>query len=154
MERVKKAFSKSAFITAVCFSLSIFVISVCFSLAGLTLYPIMVTETGICFLILGVITFVRLYVDGNRWFLNKPFILKSLIFMPFYLISVLVLDYFLVKELNGIYKLWLMIMYAVLFFVVFSIVQVIRYFILKVKTDAINDALNEFQKEHGWDEKE
>ena len=48
----------------------------------------------------------------------------------------------------------LLLIYALLFLVVFTIRQLIEYFICKAKTDEMNDALTEFQKEHSWDEEE
>ena len=49
---------------------------------------------------------------------------------------------------------WMLIFYAGLYLVVFTVKQLIEYFRYKAKTDLMNDALVSFQKEHNWDEDE
>ena len=93
-------------------------------------------------------------VASSKWALGKPFILINLLFMPLYLVIALVLAMDLVKDVDGLPKGWLLVMYAGIFLIVFSVKQFISYFTYKAKTDLMNDALTNFQKEHKWDEEE
>ena len=79
--------------------------------------------------------------------------------MPLYLVISLTLALDLAKEAinnsgSGLFRLSLIILYAAIFLVTFTVRQLIEYYIRKKKTDEMNDALQSFQKEHSWDEEE
>jgi hypothetical protein len=44
-----------------------------------------------------------------------------------------------------------LLLFAVMFVITFTIAQTITYFVKKARTDKMNDALNEFHKEHQED---
>ena len=96
----------------------------------------------------------RVLLASSRWALGKPFILVNLLFMPLYLVTALILAMDIIKDVEGLPKGWMLIFYAGLFLVVFTVKQLIEYFRYKAKTDLMNDALVSFQKEHNWDEDE
>ena len=86
--------------------------------------------------------------------MNKPFILLNVMFMPLYLVTVLIFAMDLTNGLYGNDRWKVLVLYAVLFLCTFSIKQLIDYLRYKAKTNVMNDALNDFLKEHEWDEKE
>ena len=153
-ERFKNIVKKSFSIAAICFSLGILFIGIGFSFFGIYIEPVNIIRIWIGFFILGVITIGRSAFDVTQWARSKPFYVKNILFMPLYLIVALVMAMSLVKGQGDIMSLPLMILYAVIFLFVFTIRQFIEYFIQKAKTDKMNDALEEFQKEHSWDEEE
>lgn len=74
--------------------------------------------------------------------------------MPLYLAVALILVMDIVADMGVTPNLPLIVFCIVIFVVTFTIRQLIEYFIQKAKTDKMNDALIEFQKEHTWDEEE
>ena len=157
--RSKNAIIKAFSIAAACFSMSILFISICFALAGVYIAPINLIKIWATFFVLGIITVARIMIDSSKWALSKPFYVKNIIFMPLYLVISLTLALNLAKEAiensgSGLFRLSLIILYAAIFLVTFTIRQLIEYYIRKKKTDEMNDALQVFQKEHSWDEEE
>ena len=152
--RIKAAIIKSISRVAVCFSVGILIISVMFAIGNISLEPVQLLKIWIGFFILAIVNFFRLMVSSSKWAMGKPFILTNLFFMPLYLVTALVLAMDLIKDVEGLPKGWMLVLYAGIFLVVFSVKQFIEYFSYKAKTDLMNDALNSFQKEHKWDEEE
>ena len=152
--RIKAAIIKSISRVAVCFSVGILIISVMFAIGNISLEPVQLLKIWIGFFILAIVNFFRLMVSSSKWAMGKPFILTNLLFMPLYLVTALVLAMDLIKDVEGLPKGWMLVLYAGIFLVVFSVKQFIEYFSYKAKTDLMNDALNSFQKEHKWDEEE
>ena len=99
-------------------------------------------------------TFFRILLDSSKWAMSKPFYVKNIIVMPLYLAVSLFTAMDISREVDEFPRFSLLLIYALLFLVVFTIRQLIEYFICKAKTDEMNDALTEFQKEHSWDEEE
>lgn len=153
-ERFKDIVKKSFSITAICFSMGILFIGIAFSFFGIYMEPMNIIRIWSGFFILGIITIFRSLSDYTQWARSKPFYLKNIIFMPLYLIVALVMAISMVKGQGVEVSLFLVIIYSSIFLVVFTIRQFIEYFIQKAKTDKMNDALTEFQKEHSWDEEE
>ena len=116
--------------------------------------PLNIIKIWMGFFILGVITIIRSVFDTTKWSRSKPFYVKNILFMPLYLIVALTMAMGIVKGQGELLSIPLMILYAVLFLIVFTIRQLIEYFLQKAKTNKMNDALKEFQKEHSWDEEE
>ena len=152
--QVKAALTKAFSIVAVCFSMSILFIGVfcavtSFSVEGLELVKIWLT-----FFILGGITFFRIMIDDTQWAKSKPFFVKNIIFLPLYLVVTLIMAMSIVGMQEILARPYLVLIYAVIFLVTFTVRQLVGYIIEKAKTDLMNDALDSFQKEHSWDEEE
>ena len=152
--KIKYALTKSIVIGALCFSMSTIIVSIVFALCNIQLDPVMVLKMCITFSVLTIFTFFRIWVGVSKWAMGKPFILLNLIFMPLYLVTALIFAMDITRDIYGCDRWKLLIIYALLFLVVFSIKQVIGYLRYNAKTNLMNDALSEFQKEHRWDEKE
>lgn len=152
--RIKNAIIKSISRVAVCFSVGILFMSIFCAIGNISIEPIELIKLWIGFFFLIIVNFFRLMVASSKWALGKPFILINLLFMPLYLVIALVLAMDFVKDVDGLPKGWLLVMYAGIFLIVFSVKQFISYFTYKAKTDLMNDALTNFQKEHKWDEEE
>ena len=153
-ERFKNIVKHSFSMVAVCFSMGILFIGVGFSFFDIYIEPVNIIKIWMGFFILGVITIIRSVFDTTKWSRSKPFYVKNILFMPLYLIVALTMAMGIVKGQGELLSIPLMILYAVLFLIVFTIRQLIEYFLQKAKTNKMNDALKEFQKEHSWDEEE
>ena len=147
---ILKAFSRAG----VCFSMSILFTGIICCFLNESIPPVIIVKMWITFFILGIITIFRIMADSSKWALSKPFYVKNIVFMPFYLIVSIFFAMSVVESEDMISRTLIFIFYAALFLVAFTITQVISYFIIKAKTDKMNDALIEFQKEHSWDEEE
>ena len=153
-KKIKMAFTKAFSLAAVCFSMSILFIGVSLSFSNAFIAPIILVKIFITFFILGIFTFFRILLDSSKWAMSKPFYVKDIIVMPLYLAVSLFTAMDISREVNEFPRFSLLLIYALLFLVVFTIRQLIEYFICKAKTDEMNDALTEFQKEHSLDEEE
>ncbi len=153
-ERIKKIVKESFSIVAVCFSMGILFIGIGFSFFNINIVPVNIIRIWMGFFILGIITIIRSVFDATNWARSKPFYVKNILFMPLYLIVAIAMAMGIVKGQGVIMSMPLMILYAVIFLIVFIIRQLIEYIIQKAKTNKMNDALKEFQKEHSWDEEE
>ncbi|MBO4864227.1 MAG: hypothetical protein J5517_07665 [Eubacterium sp.] len=157
MDRIKNAVTKSFSRVAICFSLSIIFVSIIFAFGNIFIDPVMMLKVWITFFLLGIFNVFRILVSTSKWALDKPYILPNLLFMPLFMITALALAMNLIKDVdfNGMFdKRWLLLIYAGLFLIIFSVKQFIDYYRYKAKTDLMNDALISFQKEHEWDEEE
>ena len=152
--KIKSAFIKAFSIVAICFSMSILFIGLIFSLLNVYIEPVYIVKIWVMFFILGIITIFRIMAESSRWALSKPFYVKNIVFMPLYLIVSVITAMDIAGNTEIIPRSYLIILYAFVFLVAFTIRQVVGYIIEKAKTDKMNDALIEFQKEHSWDEEE
>lgn len=153
-KRILFALAKSLSIGGLCFSMSMFLTCIVFAYENLTMDPVMILKMWITFFVLTIYTFIRIWVGTSKWAMNKPFILLNVMFMPLYLVTVLIFAMDLTNGLYGNDRWKVLVLYAVLFLCTFSIKQLIDYLRYKAKTNVMNDALNDFLKEHEWDEKE
>ena len=109
----------------------------------------------ITFFVLGILVFIRVLADTSKWAMGKPYIVKNIIFMPLFLLVSLIFAMDVSRQDGQILPDFTRLpVYAGVFLLCFTIVQVIGYFITKAKTDRMNDALLEFRKEQKWDEEE
>ena len=152
--RFKTALKNSFSLAACCFSVSIFLVAIFYSIGNLSLPPVAIVKIGILFLILGSFTVVRTMFGNTRWAMDKPFYIKSLIFMPLYMVVSIAFALSILRSEGVQPNMKYVIFYAAIFLVTFTIRQFVEYFKEKAKTDKMNDALKEFQKEHSWDEEE
>ncbi len=152
--RIKNAILKSVSIAAISFSVGILFMSIALAFGNIYIAPIKILKVWMAFFLMGIFTFFRIMFDTSKWALSKPFIIKNLLFMPLYLVTALVLAMDLIKDEVELAKGSLLLIYAGIFLVVFSVRQFIEYFRQKAKTELMNDALYNFQKEHKWDEEE
>lgn len=137
-------------ITAGTFILSIVLMSVGSLIDGNMISPVNILMVFGMFIVIGVINFFRVYIDGTRWARSKPSVIKNFIFAPVYFVIAMA---YIVWLYGGMY---LNILFAIgtVFLAVFLIMQLISYFAAKKVTDRMNDALKIFLKEHEGDEQE
>ena len=153
-ERFKNIIKKAFSTTAIGFSMGILFYSITFSLSDIYIKPVHIVKIWIAFFIIGLLSVVRLTFGETNWCRSKPFYVKNLIFMPLYLLTALILVIDIVRDMGVSLDLWMIGIYIAIFVVTFTIRQLVEYFLEKAKTDKMNDALKEFQKEHSWDEEE
>ena len=152
--RFKTALKNSFSLAAICFSVCIIFVSVTFSITNSYIPPMVIVKAGILFIILGGFTVARAMFGNTKWAMDKPFYIKSLIFMPLYMVVSLAFAVSILRSEGIQPKMLYVIFYAFVFLATFTIRQLVEYFREKAKTDKMNDALKEFQKEHSWDEEE
>ncbi len=149
-QRLKKACAKAFSITAACFIVSIVLVSSVHAVCGWWIESSMIVAMCILYAVIWLLTVIRMYIDGSRWALTKPYIVKNLIFMPLYLAVTMV---FVVYVFGG-FDLVTVAVSAGAFLAVFTVMQVITYVRYKAATDGMNDALRQYQKEHSGDGQE
>ena len=152
--QVKAALTKAFSIVAVCFSMSILFIGVFCTVTSFSVEGMELVKIWLTFFILGGITFFRIMIDDTQWAKSKPFFVKNIIFLPLYLIVTLIMAMSIVGMQEIMARPYLVLVYAVIFLVTFTVRQLVGYILEKAKTDLMNDALESFQKEHSWDEEE
>ena len=152
--QVRAALAKAFSIVAVCFSMSILFIGVFCTVTSFSVEGMELVKIWLTFFILGGITFFRIMIDDTQWAKSKPFFVKNIIFLPLYLIVTLIMAMSIVGMQEIMARPYLVLVYAVIFLVTFTVRQLVGYIIEKAKTDLMNDALESFQKEHSWDEEE
>ncbi|MCR5226936.1 MAG: hypothetical protein K6E27_06975 [Eubacterium sp.] len=152
--QVKAALTKAFSIVAVCFSMSILFIGVFCTVTSFSVEGMELVKIWLTFFILGGITFFRIMIDDTQWAKSKPFFVKNIIFLPLYLIVTLIMAMSIVGMHEIMARPYLVLVYAVIFLVTFTVRQLVGYIVEKAKTDLMNDALESFQKEHSWDEEE
>lgn len=132
------------------FSITVVLIAGAFAAGGEAIQPSMIGRVSALYVTLFVLTLIRIRVADTAWAKDKPYVLINIMFMPLYLIvSLLWLFAF-----NPFFELREMPLLAGIFLVTFTVAQTIVYFCKKNDTDRMNDALNEFLKEHRENEYE
>lgn len=147
--RLKRAFMKAFIVTSACFILSVVLFSVVSAVCSWQIEPMMLVSMFIMYVVIWGLTVVRMYIDESRWALSKPYIIKNLIFMPFYFVVAMLFVVFVF----GVDILTIGVS-AGAFIAVFLVTQIIVYLRSKMNTDLMNDALRQYQKEHLGDEQE
>ena len=154
-EIIINAVKKSVSRVSVCFSLTALFISILLTFNGEDIEPVVLIKLWIAFLLIGVIVFFRTLADTSRWAMGMPFIIKNLIFMPLALIVAVTFALDVSREAGQFLPDFTKLpVYAGVFLVGFTIVQIVNYLVSKAGTDRMNDALLEYRKEHKWDEEE
>ena len=149
------ALKKSISRAAILFSLTALFIGIIYTFEGAAIGPVVLIKLWITFLVAGILIFFRVLADSSKWAMGKPFIVKNLIFMPLFLLVVLIFALDVSREEGQVIPDFTKLpVYAGIFLICFTIAQIIGYFRIKAKTDLMNDALLEFRKEHKWDEEE
>lgn len=148
--KVKMSLIRSIPITAGAFILSIVLFSVGSIIDGTWINPISILKLFVIFILIGVVNFFRILIDGSRWSMTKPSVVKNFIFAPIYLILALTLVVWITES----WDVGFLALVGVVFMIVFMIGQTISFLIAKSKTEKMNDALKIFLKEHEEDEKE
>ena len=153
--KIKIILQKSISRAAICFSISALFVGIIYAFEGTLIGPVELIKLWITFFVLGIIIFLRILADSSKWAMGKPFIVKNLIFMPLALAVTLIFAMDVSRQENQIFTDFSkLLIYAGIFLLCFSIVQVISYFVTKSRIDRMNDALLEFRKEQKWDEEE
>ena len=145
--RIKQAFRKAFPLVSGVFSASVVLLAGISALYGELIYPEIVFRLFLVFVMLYFLTVIRMYVAGTRWACNKPYILVNIMFAPLYFLLA-VLGLFTGNAYLGTSDL---LIYTLMFIISFTIAQLVVYVYKKANTDKMNDALNEFQKEHQED---
>jgi hypothetical protein len=148
--KIKTSLLKSLPITAGNFIVCIVLFSIGSIIDGTLIDPVDVLKLFGLFVAIGMVNYFRFYIDGSRWSMSKPSVLKNIIFAPIYLLLAMVF----IVWITGTGDVKTLAMVGAIFIVVFTVMQVIAYFIEKIKTDEMNDALKQFLKEHEEDEEE
>ena len=145
--RLKQAFRKAFPVVSGVFSASVVLLAGISALYGELIYPEIVFRLFLVFVMLYFLTVIRMYVAGTRWACNKPYILVNIMFAPLYFLLA-VLGLF---TGNAYLSTSDLLIYTLMFIISFTIAQLVVYVYKKANTDKMNDALNEFQKEHQED---
>jgi hypothetical protein len=145
--RLKQAFRKAFPVVSGVFSASVVLLAGISALYGELIYPEIVFRLFLVFVMLYFLTVIRMYVAGTRWACNKPYILVNIMFAPLYFLLA-VLGLF---TGNAYLSTSDLLIYTPMFIISFTIAQLVVYVYKKANTDKMNDALNEFQKEHQED---
>ena len=147
--RFKRACIKAFTVVSACFAASVVLTSAVSMVLGWSMEPGLILSMFVMFSVLWSLTVIRLIVSGSRWALSKPYIVKDLIFMPVYLVVAMLfvvfnfgIDFIAIGLAAGV------------FLAVFFVMQTIVYLMSKKRTDLMNDALRQYQKEHLGDEQE
>ena len=148
--KAKMSLLRSLPITAAAFILSIVLFSVGSIIDGAWIDPVNILKLFAMFILIGAVNFFRFFIDGSRWSMTKPSVVKNFIFAPIYLILALLF----VAWMIGFWDLGFLVLVGAVFIVVFMIGQTICFLIAKAKTDKMNDALRILLEEHEEDEKE
>ena len=147
--RLKRAGLKAFTVVSACFAASVVLTSAVSMVLGWSMEPGFILSMFVMFSVLWSLTVIRLIVSGSRWALSKPYIVKDLIFMPVYLVVAMLFVVF-----NFGIDLIAIGLAAGVFLAVFFVMQTIVYLMSKKRTDLMNDALRQYQKEHLGDEQE
>ena len=147
--RLKRAGLKAFTVVSACFAASVVLTSAVSMVLGWSMEPGLILSMFVMFSVLWSLTVIRLIVSGSRWALSKPYIVKDLIFMPVYLVVAMLFVVF-----NFGIDLIAIGLAAGVVLAVFFVMQTIVYLMSKKRTDLMNDALRQYQKEHLGDEQE
>lgn len=132
------------------FSMTVVLTAGAFALGGMAIMPSLIGREFGLYVTLFVLTLIRIRVSDTAWAKDKPYVLINIMFMPLYLILSLIWLF----AFNPFFELKEMPLLAGVFLVTFTVIQTIVYFRKKSDTDKMNDALNEFLKEHRENEYE
>ena len=145
--RLKPSTKKAYLIALTVFTVSVVLLAGFSAVSGEPVYPEMIVRLFLVDIMVFILTVIRIYVSGSRWAYGKPYILLNIMFAPLYF-GAAVIGLFTDNRYVTLNDLLLC---ALIFIVVFTIAQILSYLIKKAGTDKMNDALNEFQKEHQED---
>jgi Mn2+/Fe2+ NRAMP family transporter len=102
------------------------------------------------FLVIAGFNFLRSFIERSEWGRSTSLNLKNIIFAPVYFIIAIVTALIMGVPVD----LTLLLVLGGVFLTVFLIMNVIVYFAAKKRTDLMNDALDQFKKEHWGNEEE
>ena len=148
--RLKTSCIKAFGVISACFTVSIILYAAVNALSGMWIDPKVIMAIAVMNIVLWMITVFRIYIDSGRWARSKPYVIKNFIFMPLYLAVAMTF----VAVVFGVGDILILVVAAVVFLAVFSVMQTIVYIRSRMATDRMNDALREYQKEHQGDEQE
>ncbi|MBO4408267.1 MAG: hypothetical protein J5786_03220 [Clostridiales bacterium] len=144
VSRLKNAFIRSFHIITALFTMTIVLMFVVLAITGEYLPILMIGRLILIFTLLMPLVMLKIYLTGAKWAQDKPYVLMNIIFMPFfYLVAVMGLFAF-----NEEYPISYILVVTPVFLITFTILQILIYIRKKIATDKLNDALNEYHKEH------
>jgi len=147
---IVKSLIKSLLVSMACFVLSIFIYAVVSIVLGTMIDPSDVLIIMMMFLIIAGFNFLRSFIERSEWGRSTSLNLKNIIFAPVYFIIAIVAALIMGVPVD----LTLLLILGGVFLTVFLIMNVIVYFAAKKRTDLMNDALDQFKKEHWGNEEE
>jgi len=147
---IVKSLIKSLLVSMACFVLSIFIYAVVSIVLGTMIDPSDVLIIMMMFLIIAGFNFLRSFIERSEWGRSTSLNLKNIIFAPVYFIIAIVTALIMGVPVD----LTLLLILGGVFLTVFLIMNVIVYFAAKKRTDLMNDALDQFKKEHWGNEEE
>lgn len=144
VSRLKNAFIRSFHIITALFTMTIVLTFGAIAITGETLPSSMIGRLILIFVLLLPLVMLKIYLSGSKWAQNRPYVLMNIIFMPFfYLVAVTGLFAF-----NDEYALSNIFIVTPVFLITFTVIQVLIYLRKKIATDKLNDALENYHKEH------
>lgn len=147
---IVKSLIKSLLMSMACFVLSIFIYAVVSIVHGTMIDPSDVLIIMMMFLVIAGFNFLRSFIERSEWGRSTSLNLKNIIFAPVYFIIAIVTALIMGVPVD----LTLLLILGGVFLTVFLIMNVIVYFAAKKRTDLMNDALDQFKKEHWGNEEE
>ncbi|MBO6193794.1 MAG: hypothetical protein J6O00_06390 [Clostridiales bacterium] len=147
---IVKSLIKSLLVSMACFVLSIFIYAVVSIVLGTMIDPSDVLIIMMMFLVIAGFNFLRSFIERSEWGRSTSLNLKNIIFAPVYFIIAIVTALIMGVPVD----LTLLLILGGVFLTVFLIMNVIVYFAAKKRTDLMNDALDQFKKEHWGNEEE
>lgn len=147
---IVKSLIKSLLVSMACFVLSIFIYAVVSIVLGTMIDPSDVLIIMMMFLVIAGFNFLRSFIERSEWGRSTSLNLKNIIFAPVYFIIATVAALIMGVPVD----LTLLLILGGVFLTVFLIMNVIVYFAAKKRTDLMNDALDQFKKEHWGNEEE
>ena len=150
LKRLKQSCKKAFIIVTAVFSASVVLLAGIMAYFGWLINPEIILRLFLVYSMLFVLTVVRTYLIGTKWAQNKPYVLVNIMFAPLYF-GFAVLGLF---PGNPFLSAKDLLIYTPMFIISFTIAQLVVYAYKRANTDRMNDALNEFHKEHQEDEYE
>ncbi len=147
---IVKSLIKSLLVSMACFVLSIFIYAVVSIVLGTMIDPSDVLIIMMMFLVIAGFNFLRSFIERSEWGRSTSLNLKNIIFAPVYFIIAIAAALIMGVPVD----LTLLLILGGVFLAVFLIMNVIVYFAAKKRTDLMNDALDQFKKEHWGNEEE
>jgi len=147
MDKIKTAFQRAITRASIIFFFCIIFFAVAEYLAGEWIEPIMLIKLWSAYFVITILIFFRVLIDNTKWALNKPYIIKNIMFAPLFLTVALVLSADMMGDQTFFPRIGMLVVNSILFIAIFSLLHVIAYFMRKSETDAMNEALHQINTE-------
>ena len=143
-KRLIKAAKKAFFLITAVFSGCVVLVAAATAFYGELIYPEVIGRLVFIAVLLFFLTTFKIYLSGTKWACNKPYVVVNLMFAPFYFGCGMMGIYMFNSQTDPKDIFF----FALIFLIIFSIMQLVVYLVKKAGTDKLNDALNDYHKEH------